>query len=609
MSLARITRPIARLGTRIPPWLRILLDAVAIVLGGVLLIRPTTALDVLALLLGGGMVLTGILEFARGGTWGDERRWWRLAVAVVWLAVGAFVLLWPGLTVRLAAVLVGGLLLFDGALGVVGAFRRGRTWDERISDAAFGASGLIFGVLALTWPDITLLVVAVVFGAWLIMLGVANLWTLLRARRRSRAGGEAAPARRGALRRWTRTVVALGAVVLAVATALVSAPLREGSTVVDEFYAAPRDTPDEPGRLIRAEPFTRDIPANAQAWRILYTTTGVDGEVRVASGLVVVPLREEGGDTAPWPVIDWNHGTTGFAQHCAPTLQERPLWSGAMYVARRVVAEGWAIVATDYVGLGTEGPHPYLIGEPSAHASLDAVVAARQLPEAELSMSTVIWGHSQGGGAALWAGSMARQYAADLWVRGVAALAPASDPLALVDRVSNVTAGSIFASFAFESFSEIYPDVRYRDYIRPGAEPVVRAMAQRCLSDPSTIVSVVAAVSMGADLDIFSTDPTTGTLGARLKDNTAPLRVSAPLLIAQGGADSVVLPATQSAFVKRMCDAGQVVDYRVYEGFQHAAVVEGYSPLIPELFEWTRARFAGEPVAISSCTRTTIPAG
>ena len=55
--------------------------------------------------------------------------------------------------------------------------------DARVADAAFGASGVIFGVLALFWPDITLLVTAVVFGARLIMSGVVDLWTRLRRRR------------------------------------------------------------------------------------------------------------------------------------------------------------------------------------------------------------------------------------------------------------------------------------------------------------------------------------------------------------------------------------------------------------------------------------------
>ncbi len=621
MSFPRVTDVVARLRRRVPPWLRIVLDIAAVALGLVLVIRPTTALDVLAVLLGGGMVLTGVVQFADdesaseepapgGGAsarTADRRSRWRLVLGVVWIAVGVFVLLWPGLTVRLAAGLVGGVLLFAGALGVIGAFARERTWDQRASDGAFGLSGVIFGIVAFSWPDITLLVVAVVFGAWLLMLGVSGLWRQWRAHRATQHPGRL-PRTAGRARRWGRTIIAMGTIALAVTTAVVTTPLREGSTVVDEFYAAPRDIPDQPGVLVRAEPFTRDIPEGARAWRILYTTTGVRGEVRVASGLVVVPVRTELDGAKAWPVIDWNHGTTGYAQHCAPSLQERPLWSGAMYVTRRVIAERWAIVAPDYIGLGSEGSHPYLIGEPSAHASLDAVRAARQLEEAELSMATVIWGHSQGGGAALWAGALTPTYARGMWLRGVAALAPASDPLALVERVTNVTGGSIFASFAFEAYSKTYPDVSYRDYIRPGAETFLREMSQRCLSDPGTIVSVVAALSMGADLGVFATDPTTGALGRRLVENTAPLEIDAPLFIGQGGADSVVVTSTQTAFVNRMCAAGQQVDYRVYEGFEHAAVVEGYSPLIPDLFAWTRARFDGEPLPDDGCTRTDVPA-
>lgn len=588
---------IARLHARLPTWVRIVVAAAAVVLGVVIVIRPTTALDVLAWLIGGGMALTGLLELT--GREGEAHRpRWRTATGVAWLVGGAIVLLAPGLTVRVVAIVVGVLLLGGGILGVIAAFGRGRTWDARIADAAFGASGVIFGALALFWPDITLLVTAVVFGARLIMSGVVDLWTRLRRRRDDRAaerlGADGRPRRR-----WGRTVVAIASVALAVTTTIVTAPLRDGSTVVDDFYAAPRDLPDEPGRLVRAEPFEAGIPASAQGWRILYTTTGVDGEVRVASAIVAVPREGDG----QWPVIDWNHGTTGFAQHCAPSLQPRGLWAGAFYMLPRAIKEGWAVVGTDYIGLGTEGPHPYLVGLPSAHASLDAVRAARELEEADLGARTVVWGHSQGGAAALWTGAVAREYAPEVWVRGVAALAPASDPAALVQGISSVTGGSIFASYAFASFSAIYPEIEYRDYVRPGAETVLRQMSERCLSDPTIVLSVAAALGMSRDPALFSRSPASGVLGRHLRENTAPLRSTAPVLLAHGGADSVIPVQTQAAFVDRMCAAGQDVDFRTYAGFEHAGVVERPSPLIDELFDWTRDRFAGIPVA-EGCTTT-----
>lgn len=584
---------LARLHARMPEWVRISIAVLALVLGVVIVIRPTTALDVLAWLIGGGMVLTGVLDLT-GRVDEAERPRWRTLTGLGWLVGGLIVLVAPGLTVRLLAGLVGILLLAAGVLGLIGTFGRGRTIDARIADAAFGASGVIFGALALFWPDITLLVVAVVFGARLIMSGVVDLWT--RARRRNDAARPAADRPR---RRWGRTVIAVVSVGLAVTTAVVTVPLREGSTVVDDFYAAPRDLPDAPGQLVRAEPFTAGIPNSANGWRILYTTTGVDGRVRVASGIVAVPKEGDG----RWPVVDWNHGTTGFAQHCAPSLQERGMWSGAMYILPTLIREGWAVVSTDYIGLGTEGPHPYLVGPPSATASLDAVRAAKRLTEADLGARTVVWGHSQGGGAALWAGALARDYAPDVWVQGVAALAPASDPAALVQNISDVTGGSIFASYAFASFSEIYPDVEYRDYVRPGAETTLRQMSDRCLTDPSIIISVAAALGMSGDTRLFSTSPATGVLGGHLRDNTAPLRQTAPLLLAQGGSDSVISVGAQSDYVDRACAAGQDVDFRIYDGYEHAAVVERPSPLLDQLIEWTRDRFAGIPAA-EGCSTT-----
>ncbi|RLK46639.1 lipase family protein [Microbacterium telephonicum] len=608
--LARV--PVVRLHARQPAWLQASLAAVSVVLGAVIVIRPTTALDLLAVLLGAGMILSGALELtgraddagaaadttAPSATAADSapsRRWWAIPVALAWVGGGVFVLLWPGLTVRAVAGLVGVLLLVSGTLGVVSAFRRGRGWDARIADAAFGASGLIFGVIGLFWPDITLLVVAVVFGASLLMRGIADLWTLSRRRRRRRhPDAEAKP-------RWGRTVLAVGSLALAIAVAALTAPLRDGSSVTDPFYAAPRDMPATAGHLVRAEEFTRAMPSNSRAWRILYTTTGVDGRVRVASGLVIVPKDAEPGQR--FPTVAWDHGTTGFAEHCAPSVQDRPLWSGGMYFPSKVINQGWAMVAPDYIGLGTQGPHPYLFGEPSAHATLDAVRAAWELTEAQLSRNTVVWGHSQGGGAALWTGALRDEYAPRVAVRGVAALAPASDPPSLVEGVTEITGGSIFASFAFQAFSEIEPDVSYGDYIRPGAQTVVRAMAQRCLTDPGTIVSVLAAVGMSTDPDIFAKDPTTGPLGAALRHNAPPSDIGMPLFIGQGADDSVVPARTQDGYVERLCRAGQTVDYRVYDGFEHAQVMESYSPLVDDLLAWTKARFEGRP-ADPGCRRT-----
>lgn len=137
-------------------------------------------------------------------------------------------------------------------------------------------------------------------------------------------------------------------------------------------------------------------------------------------------------------------------------------------------------------------------------------------------MDTVVWGHSQGGGAALWTGALARTYAPDVELSGVAAPAPASNLPGLIGNLPNVTGGSVFSSFAVAAYIATYPDVTWRGAIRPGAEPIVRAMSQRCLSGPGVLVSVLSAVSLTRDPDIFVSDPTRGALGKIAADSSAP---------------------------------------------------------------------------------------
>ena len=193
------------------------------------------------------------------------------------------------------------------------------------------------------------------------------------------------------------------------------------------------------------------------------------------------------------------------------------LGAGAMFVQDDVLAQGWAMVATDYTGLGTEGPHPYLIGQGEGRSVLDAVRAAHQLTAVELADETVVWGHSQGGHAALWTGVLAPTYAPELRIDGVAALAPASNLPALVDVVESVTGGALFASYVVEGYTAEYPDVDFDELVRPGARIITREMAQRCLAEPGVLVSALTSVAL--DKPIWSGDPSSGVFLDRLVEN------------------------------------------------------------------------------------------
>ncbi len=537
-----------------------------VALGAGLAVRPFASLAVLLLLVVGGLLVAAVGELADLPEPRTDRR---LAQAGAGIALTAAVVLlaWPGAGLAAAVVVIGLGLLGHGILEAWGARRM--HGPPRWSTGLSAAASICFGVLALAWPDLSVLALGVLLGVRMVLLGARILTGRHHSGRRGLVGNA--------------VVAGVALVLLAASLAIDHAAPRP-----DAFYTAPASVPSEPGRLIRSEPFTRAIPAGAQAWRILYTTTRDDGVPAVASGLVVVPRQR----SADLPVVAWAHGTTGVVPGCAPSVGE-PFSSGAFFALDDVLAHGWGLVATDYVGLGTAGPHPYLIGQGEGRSVLDAVRAARGLTDADLGPQSVVWGHSQGGHAALWAGMLAPSYAPEVPLAGVAALAPASNLPALVDSLAEVTGGEIFASFVMDAYAAAYDDVSYATYVRPAAQQIVRELAGRCLSEPSALVSVATALSL--DKPIWRGNPDRGGFAARLRENVPDGPIPAPLLIAQGEADTLVTPAAQDAYVAARCADGQAVDYRRYAGLDHVPLVEAGSPAISDLVAWTVARFADQP--------------
>jgi pimeloyl-ACP methyl ester carboxylesterase len=292
-------------------------------------------------------------------------------------------------------------------------------------------------------------------------------------------------------------------------------------------------------------------------------------------------------------VIAWAHGTTGVASRCAASLLPSRWNADVIPGVDQALARGWVIVATDYVGLGTPGPHPYLIGQGEARSLLDSVRAARLMSQLSLQPRTVIWGHSQGGHAALWAAMLGPTYAPDVHIAGVAALAPASDLKPLVEEVRNTLEGRVLGGYILTAYSDTYPDVSFDHYVRPAAQVIVHQTASRCLDIPEAVPSVITAAL--SRQPIYAVDPVTGALGRRLAENTPSGPITMPLLIAQGLDDPLVLPSVQRSFVNRLCHSGQSVEYRTYRRRDHLSLLWPGSRLVPYLMAWTQARFAARP--------------
>ncbi|MGW7680169.1 alpha/beta hydrolase family protein [Kribbella sp. NPDC054772] len=149
-------------------WVRLVVGVLLVGLGALLVFKPFASLAVLVVVLVGALVVAGVGELLRrhAGVWG-----WVPGTA--YLGAAVVVLVWPGATIRVVAVAVAGALLVGGVAELV-AGRRVRG-TARVNAVVGGAASVLFGLLALAWPDVTVLVVAVVFGARVLIVGVRQV--------------------------------------------------------------------------------------------------------------------------------------------------------------------------------------------------------------------------------------------------------------------------------------------------------------------------------------------------------------------------------------------------------------------------------------------------
>jgi pimeloyl-ACP methyl ester carboxylesterase len=351
----------------------------------------------------------------------------------------------------------------------------------------------------------------------------------------------------------------------------------------------PTDEPEPtgPGTLISKSAFTTGVPETLRAWRIVYATTDHKGRPDTATATVLASRTRPKG---PRPVVGVGHGTTGIASRCAPSLSQQPFTTSVTALAA-LLEQGWVAVNTDYAGLGTAGPHPYLVGKAEAHDILDAVRAAHEV--LDLSPKTLLMGNSQGGHAALWAGIEAPAYAPDLDVIGVAAAAPATDLYGLITQTSSTLGGAVLEMYLLHSWERVYPDAGLARQVQRGAGSVIDQASRLCLNSAEVTQAFELARSVAGSLVADSAYD--GAFGRLLRANTPTGKIKAPVLVAQGLADVLVPPGVQRAWVAARCAEGQAIDYREYAGLTHTSLVLAASPLMDELVQWAQDRLAGKP--------------
>lgn len=343
------------------------------------------------------------------------------------------------------------------------------------------------------------------------------------------------------------------------------------------FYDDLPSEPQKPGTLVRSETAVGG-PRGATAWRILFWSTDLHDVPVLNSGMLVVPEgpAPAGGRT----VVSWGHPTTGSAEKCAPSRSVDPyVWMEGL---PDLLDRGYAVVATDYTGMGVPGPDSYLIGDTEGRNMLDAVRAAQALPRTGLGAKVLLWGHSQGGQAALFAAQLWKPYAPELDVRAVAVAAPATDLAPLLRADIGDISGVSIASYAFAAYSAVY-GVPVDSILRPAAARALPAINGFCLITQNDALHAVARPLVGKFLtaDPATTEPWDGLLVANTPGN---VRLPIPMLVAQGLADQLVRPALTNDFVDQELRLGNTVAYDTVPGATHGSIVGKALPRVLAFF-------------------------
>ncbi len=344
--------------------------------------------------------------------------------------------------------------------------------------------------------------------------------------------------------------------------------------------AASARPPLDAGTLLSSEPLASP-PSGSLAYNIRYRSYAVDGAPIEVTGIAFVPDRPapRGG----WPILSAAHGTVGLADGCAPSKNVSGI---EMTVAGTFNALGMAVVQSDMEGLGTPGRHPYLVGVSEGRGVLDAAKAIRSLPNQNIGARLVVWGHSQGGHASLFAGELAPTWAPTLRLKGVVAGAPPSQ-LGTVQASLTTSPFRGYLLMVAAGFKQAYPQLNLDAVLTPKGIEILPVVDRGC---NGTVFREVNTYSLPEIIKVEGLqDPSWAT--ALAENEPGVRKISAPVLIVHGTTDEQI-PVETSADLKRtMCAAGTSVTRKLYPGADHGTT------FVLSLFEvtgWLKNRVDGK---------------
>jgi hypothetical protein len=370
-------------------------------------------------------------------------------------------------------------------------------------------------------------------------------------------------------------------------------------------------------RAVTAGDFkTRRFPKHGTKTSVVRYQTQDKGKPTEATAMVTRP------DSAgTFPILMVLHGTVGFNDACAPTggvvdAQLGGITHETVVLASIFASFGYVVVVPDYLGLKSLGTpsselHPYLVGEPTAIASLDAVRAARNwlAGTSTIAGDLVVVGGSQGGHAAGFVNRFQPHYAPEISIKGSVWDVPPSDLAAHSDRALatyvSATGNSVALFTTADSWYASAPGRLGEVLLPPLNTSIPNQMRTTCGLDlpPNSSLTTLFTPT----LLMAARTPGLGGFApwdCYLKENSLPTTSlpkldDVPTLMLLGQNDTLVLPVIERASMAKLCSQGYRIAYLECAGASHT------KPLLYALDEWfdfLEARLKGEPMPADTCT-------
>jgi hypothetical protein len=350
-----------------------------------------------------------------------------------------------------------------------------------------------------------------------------------------------------------------------------------------KFYDTPEPLPaGSPGELIRSDEFLAyDLPMGVSAVRFLYHSRSASGGDVAASGVVLFPDKKA--PAGGWPVIAWAHDAIGVARQCAPSLA-RNLQHGPFLTM--YVNVGYAVVATDYTGLGTSFRHAFADTPSNAWDVIESIPAARRAVPG-LGSRWVAMGTGEGGMAVVAVAELEHNLHDPNYLGSIAfpRLADLQDMFAPASNFSYDL--PLYLAYGIKT---VFPEFNVNEILTDKALPLYEQAGKSCGEGAAEQKPGVATM-LKPD---WKDNP---SVQKYFKRNQLGLQPGSASLLVVSSADDPSIVVTKK-IVQRLCGQGNRVQFQKYPENDPGMVIGDSAR---DQMAWLQARFADRQ-AQSDCS-------